>query len=437
MHALAPLGLAGTLRWQTFRTLERLAALRAAPAAAAPLPAARPGARWLWLYVSTIGELNAIHPFLDALLARLGAPPLLLLTDHTLYRTAYLGRLGGREVEIVDIAAPLDYAALAARCPPALLLIAEIPSLLHDAPCRFPFALPLAAARAGAPRVLVNGWLYGAGPSCRMDAIERDWFGSAYPRLLDLCLVQNATVRERLLAAGADPARVEVTGNIKFDALTAAPRTPPAERAALLDAIAASGRPCIVTGCVTNVAEQQAVLDAHATVLAAHPQALLVLTPRHPEKPERMATLAELLAARGLGAAWRSGRHPGAWSDAQVLVLDTFGELADFYRVGHVCYVGLNHNVLEPLAVGRPVQVTPGWEPRYPSYPVYVALRDAGAIEEVPSEAALGAAWVRALAARDAGAGVAAALAAAHALAGATARDLAALERHGLLPATA
>jgi 3-deoxy-D-manno-octulosonic-acid transferase len=58
-----------------------------------------------------------------------------------------------------------------------------------------------------------------------------------------------------------------------------------------------------------------------------------------------------------------------------VLILDTIGELRDFYAASTVCYVGVNHNILEPLAFGKPVTVSPGWEATFPSYPVYELLR--------------------------------------------------------------
>jgi 3-deoxy-D-manno-octulosonic-acid transferase len=69
------------------------------------------------------------------------------------------------------------------------------------------------------------------------------------------------------------------------------------------------------------------------------------------------------------------------------------GELKDFYGVATLAYVGPNHNVLEPLAFDKPVFVLPGWDPSYPSYPVYRLLLEKNAIIEVVDRTELVNAW--------------------------------------------
>ena len=112
------------------------------------------------------------------------------------------------------------------------------------------------------------------------------------------------------------------------------------------------------------------MLNAFDVVLRQLPSALLILAPRHPEVKDRMTKLRTMLAERRLQYAFRSEMGdvpiPGALN---CLVLDTMGELKDFYAAGTIAYVGLNHNVLEPIAYGKPVVVTPGWEPVYPKLP--------------------------------------------------------------------
>jgi 3-deoxy-D-manno-octulosonic-acid transferase len=218
-----------------------------------------------------------------------------------------------------------------------------------------------------------------------MDAIEKFILGDAYLSAIDLFTAQTEEVREQLIALGVEPAKVEVTGNIKFDALNleAGKWLPPAGLKPLLKAIKTSGRPVIVAGCVTNISEQDFVLDAFQLVLKQFPEALLVLTPRHPENNERMAQLSEMLDKRKLGFSFRSKYEEGELSGTSVLVLDTMGELKYMYAAADVCFVGLNHNVLEPLAANKPVIVTHGWEKSYPSYPVYEATKQSGLVVEV------------------------------------------------------
>ena len=405
MERPATIGILTQLKWLLFRLLELLSELRPGGAGldaehakdAPPLqagPKAAPEARPLWVFASTIGELNAIEPFLRCLLADMAVPPLVLLTDHPHYRDSFLAKYPGARVYTMDHRSETA-AALAAALPPRLLLLAEIPCLLSDAPCRFPFAVVYELKRRGIPVCVINGWLYRQAPSCTMDAIEKRLFEREYLRLMDLMTVQDEPTRDTLIAQGADPGRVFVTGNVKFDAVSTSNWNPLQARSRiLLESIVASSRPTVVAGCVTNLSEQVLALDAFVAVQQRLPDALLVLAPRHPEVRERMEKLGALLAERKLNYAFKSetGDSPIP-RNLNCLILDTMGELKDFYAAGTIAYVGLNHNVLEPIAFGKPVVVTPGWEPVYPSFPVYQTLLAQGVITQVDDHSHLGRAW--------------------------------------------
>jgi 3-deoxy-D-manno-octulosonic-acid transferase len=163
----------------------------------------------------------------------------------------------------------------------------------------------------------------------------------------------------------------------------------------MLGALIKSTRPVIVTGCITDFAEQEMVLDAFVTVRAHHPDALLVLAPRHPEVSERMQILRDYLGQRGLPAVFRSAlADTPIAAQTACLVLDTMGELRDFYAAATVAHVGVDHNVLEPLGFGKPVTVKPGWNTTYPSYPVYRLLMDSQTLIEVAAADQLSAHWL-------------------------------------------
>lgn len=385
-----PLG----LRLWLFRLLERLSHLR--------LPPKRPqivgqavGTRFVWVYATTVGELNAIEAWLRALLDELGGPQLVLLSNHAHYAEAY--RLKFPEALFVAFDGASEPAEdLLRRFPPELLVVAEIPCLPHDAPCRFSFATLTAAKASGAPAVLVNGWLYGDRPASRMDSIERAWFSRDYVRAFDLMLVQTDAVRRFLVAMGAESGSVFTTGNLKYDALRAAARRPP--RGPLTETLAAYRRgPVIVAGSVTETEDQRLVLQAFAHVVASFPGARLVLAPRHPENKPRMAALQVLLRESGMSSANRSQVEHFELTDKQVLVLDTMGELSACYASATLAYVGTDHNVLEPLAFNRLVYVSGRWQTVYPSYPVYRQTLDAGLIVHVQDAGSLGEVWVAAL----------------------------------------
>jgi 3-deoxy-D-manno-octulosonic-acid transferase len=389
------------VRLASFELLEWVAALRTGDGKrAAPLDAVPPAAgegRSLWVFVSTIGELNAIEPFLSQLHAALGQPPMLLISDRRHYSDAFRSKYPqAGQACLQGLAA--ETRQLARDFPPLMLLVAEIPCHLHDAPCRFSFAAVHAARRAGAPVVLVNGWLYGYAPPSRMDAIEHRLFAGDYLRTFDLMLVQTEAVRQTLVEAGAESESVVVTGNIKFDAMAAMPAASANSPLRVALGKRAHHGPVVVAGSVTETSDQQAILQAHASLRLKHPDALLVLAPRHPENLPRMSALIALLEASALPYRLRSQHPTDSAFDTSVLVLDTLGELRDCYAEASLAFVGKDHNVLEPMAFGKPVFVGPGWEPTYPSYPVYRQLLDAGALNSVDSLDELGPAWLGLLA---------------------------------------
>jgi 3-deoxy-D-manno-octulosonic-acid transferase len=376
------------VKWFLFRLLELgsevLAFLKGKPSVKHPPTVAQGPAQSLWIFASTIGELSAIDPLLQRMQQRLPNLSLTLLSDHDFYEDSFLAKYPAARFRVIDHRTS-RVRSLMDEAPPALVVLAEIPCLLSEAPCRLPFALAFEAKKRGAKLCLVNGWLYQQQPNSRMDAIEKHLFERRYLQLFDVMTVQTDAIRQVLIESGADGRRVFVTGNVKFDALDGATSVPAnAKSAALLGNIARSGRPVLTAGSVTNVSEQELVLDAFRTVcnLASNP--LLVLAPRYPHQRERMDVLEELLSKRGYRFAFKSRLSSDRLDDTlQCLVLDTLGELKAFYAVSTISYVGLNKNVLEPLAFGKRVFVTRGWDPIRPGYSVSRRLVDQGFITEV------------------------------------------------------
>ena len=157
------------------------------------------------------------------------------------------------------------------------------------------------------------------------------------------------------MALGAAKKKVIVAGNLKFD-------VPAPARNALADWLAAQAErgkrmPVIVAGSVV-ANEENAVLDAFARVRERHPEALLVLAPRKPERFEAAAQLAEI---RGWGMVRRSqlALNQPIEAETGILLLDTIGELGGLYAVADLVFVGGSlvpaggHNILEPAALGK------------------------------------------------------------------------------------
>lgn len=308
-----------------------------------------PGQPAIWIHGASVGELTALAPVVHALRRELPDHRLVLSSMTVGGRTAAVTRVPDADVRFLF---PLDLPALVARTldrvRPRLVLFSETELWPN-------FLAALAARRI--PAIMVSGRV-----SPAAFARYRRWrwlFAPALAGVRWFC-VQSLESARYLVALGAPPARIVVTGSLK----TAAP-LPTAASALTLASLGVAAEPVLIAAS-THAGEEDAVLDAFLRIRAADPMARLVLAPR---KPDRVAEVAALVAARGLGCTRRStlaAGHAARWpAGAAVLLLDTLGELAGLYRDARLAFVGGTlvpvggHNVLEPAASGTAVVVGP------------------------------------------------------------------------------
>jgi 3-deoxy-D-manno-octulosonic-acid transferase len=167
---------------------------------------------------------------------------------------------------------------------------------------------------------------------------------------------------DRFKSLGAAEDRTHVTGNIKFDFSVPLDI---GERGRQLREFYAAARPMWVAGS-THAGEEEIVLEAHRMLRGAHPRALLVLVPRHPPRFDEVAHGLQRAGIRFARRSQRFGEKAGAAAaTADVLLVDTLGELLDFYAAADVAFVGGSlvpiggHNLLEPAALGLPILTGP------------------------------------------------------------------------------
>lgn len=174
-------------------------------------------------------------------------------------------------------------------------------------------------------------------------------------RPLSLVLAQSDQDADRLVALGVPRDKVKVVGNVKFDLAPGRELPAVSER---IRAVAA-GRPILVAGS-TMAGEEEIVLEALAR-LQATSRPLLLLAPRHPERARHVAGLA---SENGFAVVLRSRLDEEA-RPADVVVLDTIGELAGLYSVASAAFIGGSlvpkggHNPIEPARFGVPIVTGP------------------------------------------------------------------------------
>jgi 3-deoxy-D-manno-octulosonic-acid transferase len=175
-------------------------------------------------------------------------------------------------------------------------------------------------------------------------------------RNIDFFLAQTEEDAARLRDIGADSERVKVVGNLKFDLpVPAATEIVGSVRKTIYEGGAG---PVLVCGS-TLEGEESLLLKAFENLLVAHPEAVMVLAPRHPERFGEVAALLERMSVRFYRrSAWHGEGLAGA-----ALLLDTIGELAAMYGLADVTFVGGSlvprggHNIIEPALYGAAIVV--------------------------------------------------------------------------------
>lgn len=339
---------ARTLRERFGRLDPEIAARAAACAAQAPVsPSGKPGA--IWIHAVSVGEVLAAAPLVAALKQRFPARCVFVsTTTETGQRLARqrLAQADGIFYFPLDWVVAVRGALRAVRPALAIVMETEIwPNFLRE------------AKRHDVTVIFVNARI-----STRSFARFKRWewmIGPFFARAMqdaDLFLAQTPEDASRLIAMGADDERVEVTGNLKYDA------EPPAMNRFgewLAAEIQRQERwPVLVAGSVV-AEEEEAVLAAYDIVQRRWRHALLILAPR---KPDRFDAAAATTSGAGWNVVRRSRLDLTAKLDesADVLMLDSIGELAALYGIADAVFVGGSlvpsggHNILEPAWYGRP-----------------------------------------------------------------------------------
>ncbi len=224
----------------------------------------------------------------------------------------------------------------------------------------------LAACRTrGIPTALVNARL--SPRSERRFLKARYWIAPIFDLIDQICVPEAADLL-RWQHLGIHASRLRVTGSIKFDSTTDTPLTRTAEFRALLESIGVGPtRPVLLAGS-TWAPEERILGAAFADLRREFPALFLIIVPRHIERStEIMQTLGEF----NLRIRRRSSLRLAEPSPADVLLVDTTGELREWYALATVVFIGKSlpgvaaaggQNPAEAAALGKPIIFGPHME---------------------------------------------------------------------------
>lgn len=333
---------------------------------AAPLPGG------MVIHAASVGEVIAATPLIRALQARY---PHLALTVTTVTPTGSARVKAAFGEQVTHVYLPYDLPFAVRRflhfIQPRLFVVIETelwPNLIREIrQQQIPFVI--ANARLSPRSATRYGWIQ---PQVRHMLNE-----------ISLILAQDSISAERYLGLGFPSERLVNTGNLKFDI------TITAEKRAEVDRVAAqlgiAHRPVWIAGS-THEGEEKWVLDAHRQLREQHPDLLLILVPRH---PERFDAVAQLIKKSGLSYVRRT-EHSPLGADISVLLGDTMGEMMLLYGLAQIAFVGGSlvkhggHNPLEPIAFDIPV-ISGMFTFNFPE--IFAKLREVNGVIEVASSA--------------------------------------------------
>lgn len=325
----------------------------------------------LWLHGASVGEMHALRPIADRFHARRPLTPVVVSTvTSTGQQVAESSFPWAEQVRY----APLDSPGAVARSVNAVgarvtaLVETELwPNFIHASALRGPLVLlngrvsdrTLRPARRFAP---LYAWMlshfYALGVQTRQDA-------------------------DRIISLGAAPDRVRILGTSKFD--EAVPLLDESTRREWRRRLGLGDHRIFIAGS-TFPGEDEAVVTAYLAARAHAPNLRMLIAPRH---IDRAPDVARAVEAAGLRAARRS---MGPADGADVVVLDTYGELASLYALADVAFIGKSltesggQNLIQPMAHGIPVVYGPNMQN---FRDVAEQAEAAGAAIRVPDAAAL------------------------------------------------
>lgn len=300
----------------------------------------------IWIHAVSVGEVRAAQPLVREIKQRWPAIPL-LVTTTTPTGSEQVKALFGESVLHTylpyDLPGPVKRFLDGAQPRLALIMETELwPNLFHGCASR---KIPIIIANARLSARSLRGYR-------RVSSLIRETL-----RSIHLVAAQGEQDAERFRQLGMEADRIRVTGSMKFDQ----PLPEGLQKHAGELRRRLGEKRMLWIAASTHQGEEEQILDALRQVRREHPDCLLMLVPRH---PERFGRVAELCSRAGFRVVRRSSGRP-CDQDVDIFLGDTMGELMLFYAASDVAFVGGSlvptggHNMLEPAALGKPVIAGP------------------------------------------------------------------------------
>ena len=303
----------------------------------------------LWMHAVSVGEVRAVVPLLQRL-AKTHDHIALTITTPTGRKTAesLLNTLLDTKIDIYylpyDIGFSVRRFLQAIKPKQAVVVETEVwPNLVVN--CK----------RMGIPLTYINVRLSERSfqKYQKLQSFSQQIFNT-----IDVIAAQGDSDAQRLQKLGVHADKIQITGSLKFDLNMPASLK---ESAQSVRDFLANQRTVWICGS-TRDGEETQLLQVYKKLKSIHPDLLLVLVPRH---PERFDSVARLVVNSGLKLIRRTDNPISIDAEIDVYLGNTMGELGLLYAASDIAFVGGSlvpfggQNILEPCAVKVPVLFGP------------------------------------------------------------------------------
>ena len=331
----------------------------------------------IWIHAMSLGEYNAARPLVHALCEKYKCADILLSASTMTGINAIRRDWPERNGRVITFPFPFDIFFVARRfarnIKPDCFIVVETdiwPNILRQ--------LELTGCKC----ILVNGSIssIAARRLSHFPGAARFLYGS-----FSFLGMQSEDDKRRLKGLGVKKGKIEAVGNLKFD--VSIPPLDEGKKGELLGQTGFKRERVIICAGSTHAPEEQLLLNVFCRLKAQHEDMRLILAPRNISRAQEISRLCS-----NMGLKYRLRSKGAGPLEPDVFILDTLGELVDFYSIAFVSFVGGTfaqvggHNLLEPVLFGRPVLFGPNIES---VREIATALEKAGAGKKITSEKGL------------------------------------------------
>ena len=281
----------------------------------------------IWIHCVSVGETNAARPIIDKLIEQYPQYRIVISTTTATGQELANKLFAEKAVQIFYFPYDWKFSVRRAlsRIKPKIILVFETEIWLN---------FFRESYKSGAKVFIVNGRL-------SEKSVKRySWIQKTMKRVLhyvELALMQDHRDAKRFIQLGIRSSKVKVTGNMKFD--QNAEETDRELTEAIRQRFGMSEKEPLIIAASTHEPEEEIILNAFKKVWKNSTGRLprLLIAPRH---PERFEAVEKIIRQTGFDWAKRSEEESGRDKAAEVILLDSIGELRDVYPLAEIVFVG-------------------------------------------------------------------------------------------------